>query len=65
VNAHTRHQGRRNQRRPLPHWKAELRRLDRRDQWATWAPVAVFLVGFAIIAGTLALVAATLTLNQG
>jgi len=47
----------------MPHWQAELRRLDRRDQWATWAPVAAFLAGFVTLAATLTLAIATITLS--
>jgi hypothetical protein len=53
----------RRQRPSLPHWQAELRRLDRRDQWATWAPVALFVAGFVAIAATLALTIATLAIS--
>jgi hypothetical protein len=54
---------RRRQRHALPHWQAELRRLDRRDQLATWAPVALFVAGFVAIAATLALAIATLAIT--
>jgi hypothetical protein len=54
---------RRRQRHALPHWQAELRRLDRRDALAAWAPVALFVAGTLVAAATLALAIATLAIT--
>jgi len=63
VSAHARHQWRRNQRRPLPHWKAELRRLERRELLTEWAQAATLVALYAALTATLAVTLATLAIK--